>query len=213
MGKYGIIYADFAHASEEGSMWYGHAYSYEAGENFKNYYVDGKYEEGPFPENDILVAEGDGNERFLIMALEDVSASLYTWYASKASAGLSVSTKNGIGIDLDEEEPKEIGKANTEKMLDIWGHDESVPDNNRDIWGISDLNGKWFIPSKSEWLAFADEFKIDSTNYDENYGLRGSYWSSSQSSTGWAWSIRFEFDMGRTYTINYPYYVRLSATF
>jgi len=213
MGKYGIIYADFAHASEEGSNWNGNSYSYEAGENFKNYYVDGRYEEGPFPANDILVAEGDGNERFLIMALEDVSASTYTWYASKSSAGLTVSTKTGIGLDLDEEEPKEIGKANTEKMLDIWKHDESVPDNNKDIWGISDLNGKWFIPSKDEWSAFADELLPVRTDEYVYYGLSDYYWSSSQYDTSYPWGVYF--DGGGIYDslIYGELWVRLSATF
>ena len=84
MERYGIIYADFAHSVENGS-WGGESYSYTAGTGFKNYYVDGRYEEGPFPANDILVADGGGNERFLIMALEDISTSTYTWYASKAS--------------------------------------------------------------------------------------------------------------------------------
>ena len=211
MEKYGIIYADFAHSVENGS-WGGESYSYTAGTGFKNYYVDGKYEEGPFPANDILVADGEGNERFLIMALEDISASTYTWYASKSSAGISVTTETGIGLN---EEEKEIGKANTETMLGVWTADTDTAKSSDDIWGQIEANSNWFVPSRDELLAFADAFDIDSGNFSETYGLSVEYWTSSQDGIGGAWCVYFDeisMDSANISSRN-DFSVRLSATF
>ena len=206
MEKYGIIYADFAHSVENGS-WGGESYSYTAGTGFKNYYVDGKYEEGPFPANDILVADGAGNERFLIMALEDISSSNYTWYESGCEDGIEVITETGIGLN---EEGKEIGKANTEKMLAKWTADTDTGKSNNDIWGQIEANSNWFIPSIDEWLAFIDAFDI--VGYSD-FGLSFAYWSSSGVDNVNAYLIHFDNNLVCTYPINMGYQVRLSTTF
>ncbi len=202
MELYGIIYADLAHSSK--GSWGGKSYSYEAGTDFKNYYVSGRYEEGPFPANDILTAEGGENERFLIMALEDIGS--YTWYKSKSSDGITVSTSTGIGSEL-------VGKANTATMREIWEADTAVPENNNDIWGQIEENSNWFVPSKDEWLAFSDEFDIDLNNYSTTYGLGGSYWLSSQGGPYIAWYVNNYSGSVYNYGIGYNFCVRLSAAF
>ena len=132
---------------------------------------------------------------------------------AKLQTGLTVSTKTGIGLDLDEEEPKEIGKANTEKMLAKWTADTDTEKSNNDIWGQIGENSNWFIPSKDEWLAFADAFDIDSSNYSTTYKLSLYYWSSSQDDADGAWYVTFAGDKMRNTLINRIYSVRMSATF
>ena len=218
MEKYGIIYADFAHSVENGSWGnqeYLQTYSYTSGENFKNYYVDGRYEEGPFPANDILVAEGEGNERFLIMALEDASISQYSGYFRWQSYGTEqVATEFGIG-------PEFVGKTNTETILGVWKEDENK--NANDMWSLIEDNSNWFVPSSGEWIAFSDAFGIDQDNYNTTYGLKSSYHTSSGQVTGGSVGslgrIEFDDDWGgpamivRTEDPGFLNYVRLSAAF
>ena len=60
-----------------------------------------------------------------------------------------------------------------------------------DLWGrIQELlkNG-WFLPSRGEWSAFAEELGVTKENYSE-YGLVGEYWSSSQCSVYGCWTYQ-----------------------
>ena len=76
----------------------------------------------------------------------------------------------------------------------------------------------WFIPSRAEWAAFANELGINENNYNSVYGLNSIYWTSSfawsSGGTNWvAYSVRFY--EGRVYGGNFPslYCIRLATTF
>jgi len=209
-GEIGIIYADFAHSVPNGS-WGSYIYSYEAGTDFKDYYVSGKYEEGPFPANDILIAEGDGNDRFLIMALEDISESAYTWYNSKWENELDVDDA-AIGIS-----PDGIGKTNTKNMCRIWKTDTNPDKFNTDIWAQIGEESNWFVPSRDEWLAFNESFSIYTSAESDAYGLAPYYWTSSLYSHCEAYYVDFQ-NEDIQYTLSgneleCKNSVRLSATF
>ena len=122
------------------------------------------------------------------------------------------------------------GYANTGTMIRIWNNNgeeegwiEGATQDKRDIWKhIKDKYNskeKWYIPSMGEWAAFADYFtnnervetKLTTSNYS-TFGLSGSYWSSSQSGTCFAWFAAF---YGNVYkdAVDRRYCVRLGVTF
>ena len=82
------------------------------------------------------------------------------------------------------------------------------------MWGQikSQVANGWFVPSRAEWSAFAEELGITKENY-ANKGLSDDYWSSAQYDTFRAFNARFGrgyMDFGGVYNGGY---VRLSATF
>src|SRR5699024_7401381 len=83
-----------------------------------------------------------------------------------------------------------------------------------DMWGLIQEKVKdgWFVPSRGEWSAFAEELKITNKNY-VNYKLSGWYWSSSQSNTSNAYFAYFYYGYISIRTVNSGNYVRLSTTF
>lgn len=96
----------------------------------------------------------------------------------------------------------EYGSAYTNNMITLYRHYDymdSFPDN---IWdkiqvvfnntfGKDILDSGWFVPSKCEWLAFADAFGITKETF-EDYSLSPYYWSSSaHGSQNKAWNIGF----------------------
>lgn len=94
-----------------------------------------------------------------------------------------------------------------------YGEQDKCADH-KDMWGqIQEEVAKgWFVPSKAEWSAFAEELGITSSNYTSK-GLSYYYWSSSQGYTDSAWFASFDIGyMGSSLVGNY-YCVRLSATF
>lgn len=84
----------------------------------------------------------------------------------------------------------------------------------KDMWG--QIQGEfakgWFVPSKEEWSAFAEELGITDSNYTSK-GLSDWYWSSSQLGTGNAWDANFGSGSMSYGDVNRNNYVRLSATF
>lgn len=82
------------------------------------------------------------------------------------------------------------------------------------MWGqIQEEVAKgWFVPSKAEWSAFAEELGITASNYTSK-GLSNFYWSSSQRNAGSAWSAFFGNGSMGNFGVNDNNYVRLSATF
>ena len=144
-----------------------------------------------------------GNERFYIMALDDIDNSEHYWYKS---------AYNKMTIDTSEDFEK--GKENTQTMISQWNSNKYPPQDDNDMWGLilTQVNSGWFVPSRAEWSAFAEELGITKDNF-VTYNLSDWYWSSSQIDTGYAWNASFRSGyMGRT-NVDDHRYVRLAATF
>ena len=208
----GVIYADLA-VSKSG-QWTGSdgTYSYTAKTNTKDYYISQTNYEGPFGTKDVLTAiDGEGEDRFYVMALEDFNTgTYYCWY--DAAYGNMDDYATATSLDFG------TGKANTEAMIAKWNSSSYGAQNDNgtylDMWGaIQDKVAEgWFVPSRGEWGAFGDNLGITTDNY-VNYGLSDWCWSSSQSNTRTAWFATFLTGYMGTNFVNYNYSVRLSATF
>ena len=202
----GVIYADLAVGNTGDGQWidkYGD-YTIPTETGLKDYYVSGTAD-GTFGNGvEVLTATGGGKDRFYVMALEDISTSTYTWYESKFEDGIEVQTSGDFGT----------GKANTATMIEIWNADPDEVKNNNDVWGQIQMqvNNGWFLPSKAEWSAFAEELGIIMDNYEE-YGISGFYCSSSQNTSTMAWSPIFCSGFLLFDDICNGSYVRLSTTF
>lgn len=94
-----------------------------------------------------------------------------------------------------------------------YGEQDKCADH-KDMWGqIQEEVAKgWFVPSKAEWSAFAEELGITSSNYPSK-GLSRCYWSSSQTDACNACCAGFGNGYMISYFVTFDYYVRLSATF
>ena len=144
-----------------------------------------------------------GNERFYIMALDDIDNSEHYWYKS---------AYNKMTIDTSEDFEK--GKENTQTMISQWNSNKYPPQDDNDMWGLiqTQVNNGWFVPSRAEWSAFAEELGITEDNY-VNYNLSDWYWSSSQHNTGGAWlAIFIDGNLNVSVVIS-DFCVRLAATF
>ena len=144
-----------------------------------------------------------GNERFYIMALDDIDNSRHYWYKS---------AYNKMTIDTSVDFEK--GKENTQTMISQWNSNKYPPQDDNDMWGLiqTQVNNGWFVPSRAEWSAFVVELGITKENY-VNYKLSGWYWSSSQRNTYGAWRVSFTYgDMSYSNVISSGY-VRFAATF
>ena len=69
------------------------------------------------------------------------------------------------------------------------------------------------LPSKTEWAAFAGQFSITSSNYSSTYGLRYSYWTSTEYGSSNAWGMYFSSGYFDSNSKGYMIYARLCATF
>ena len=150
------------------------------------------------------------NDRFYVMALNNIDSSIHYWYynASGKLDNIIAYTKNDFGK----------GRENTEYVNDKW-NDPTLPygaHNNNDMWGLiqDEIAAGWFVPSKSEWAAFGAALGITSSNYP-TFGLSNDYWSSSQYSTIYAYSVGFSngyIGYGQNGVYSYGN-VRLATTF
>ncbi len=208
----GVIYADLA-VSKSG-QWMGSdgTYSYTAKTNTKDYYISQTNYEGPFGTKDVLTAiDGEGEDRFYVMALEDFNTGTsYCWYDDAYGNMDDYATATSLDFGT--------GKANTEAMIAKWNSSVYGAQNDDgtylDMWGaIQDKVAEgWFVPSRGEWGAFGDNLGITTDNY-VNYGLSGWCWSSSQFNTNLAWHANFNGGYMTSHGVNYIYSVRMSATF
>lgn len=208
----GVIYADLA-VSKSG-QWTSSAgtYSYTAKTNTKDYYISQTNYEGPFGTKDVLTAiDGEGEDRFYVMALEDFNTGTsYCWY--DAARGNMDDYATATSLDFG------TGKANTEAMIAKWNSSAYGAQNDNgtylDMWGaIQDKVAEgWFVPSRGEWGAFGDNLGITTDNY-LNCGLSGWCWSSSQNRTFRAWGAYFGNGYMYDNTVDFNHSVRLSATF
>ena len=164
-------------------------------------------------------------QRFYVMQLNDFTTSAktdgteeenypayinYKWYNNAYGYMSPLITSSNFGE----------GKENTRKMIEKWnaagtvnGYTDSSKDN-RDIWKHlqTKYNQGWFLPSKAELAAFAQELGINSSNYS-NYGLTGFYWSSSQDDENFAWNINMNLGFMDNNPVFNLYEVRLVKNF
>lgn len=182
----GVIYADLA-VSKSGQWTDSNGtYSYTAKINTKDYYISQTNYEGPFGTKDVLTAiDGEGEDRFYVMALEDFNTgTYYCWY--DAAYGNMDDYATATSLDFG------TGKANTEAMIAKWNSSAYGAQNDNgtylDMWGAiqEKVAEGWFVPSRGEWGAFGDNLGITTDNY-VNYGLSDWCWSSSQYNSGYAW--------------------------
>ena len=203
----GIIYADLAVGGS--GQWSNDngAFSYETITGVKDYTISQTNYSGDFGENGVLKATGSGKDRFYVMALSDIDANKYTWYAYAYSNGISdynTITSESFGS----------GKTNTATMIAKWNSSAYGNQADTDMWKViqTQVNKGWFVPSREEWSAFAKNLSIDKVNY-VNYNLSVCYWSSSLRSKGIVCGALFNGGYMSNYDVGNILYVRLSAIF
>ena len=125
----GIIYADLAVGGSgawNDEEWSGYEYS-AVTSGLKSYYVSQEEYEGAFGKKDVLSPDGSGEDRFYVMALEDINPGTdYCWY----SAAYGQLDK----IIGETENDFETGKENTEYVLGKWREEE---------WGAQNADGTY----------------------------------------------------------------------
>ena len=188
--------------------------------NLKKYYIKGEYTDEHFGTGKVIapVEETNVNDRFYVMALEDVNSGInYCWY--DAAFGKLDKLVGHSDNDFGK------GRENTEYVNSKW-NDQSLP------WGVHNNNeygyidmleviqdeiaDGWFVPSKSEWSVFGKMFNITNDNYDDTYGLNSDYWSSSQEYEDFAYRADFNsFGYFGIYAsgVGADHSVRLATTF
>ena len=210
---------------------------------YKEYYIEEVIDKYIDQNNKIKVVkpkpgqQAEKKDRFYVMSLTDYGKEmeLFEWFknANGQMPNPPKDTITGCGYTKITNEQKEeiIGRHNTLNMIKIattgkWkdknnGNQDIITDGN-DIWlKLSNdkkvTAGKWFLPSKDEWIAYAGELGIG-CGYDENgtkskYSLIDNYWSSSQENTYSAWKVVFTSGCMNNYGVGYNSYARLAATF
>lgn len=209
----GIIYADLAVGGSGTGL--RQSYTITKGSGFKKYKEEGTASQDGFGSKGIIKPNGgSGNERFYVMALDDVDSSKHCWWydAYGNMSDYSSTTSTAFGK----------GEQNTKNMREKWNTDPYGAKNDgsyTDMWGLSAvLNGTWngssgwYVPSRYEWAAFAGQLGITSSNYSSR-GLSRWYWSSSQYITESAWSADFGSDLFSGGSVRNNDYVRLGTTF
>ena len=220
----GVIFADLAGKAESGQWnndsWSSYTIPSETG--LKQYYIKGEHTDEHFGTGKVIapMEETSGNERFYVMALEDINPGTgYYWY-NNASGNLDSSYNVSITAnDFAVAGAKPTGRINTQRMITVWNAGSGTggygAQNARDMWGViqEEVANGWFVPSKSEWSAFGAAFGITRSNYSSTFGLRGDYWSSSQYNTSRAYIANS--NGGNIYDspVLGPRSVRLATTF
>ena len=214
----GVIFADLAGEAESGE-WGDNGwgvYTIPAETNLKKYYIKGEYTDEHIGTGKVIApVEGtSGNDRFYVMALEDINpGTYYCWY--DAASGKLDKFVEGSENDFGQ------GREKTEYVNSKW-NDPSLPwgahnDNSNydDMLEViqEEITSGWFVPSKSEWAAFAKAFDITSSNYSSKYGLSIHCWSSSQYSTNFAYLAYFGGGNISNFYVGSYFYVRLATTF
>ena len=204
----GVIFADLAIGAD--SLWNGTPntrYRYEKSSNkLKEYVVVGTYVHPLNGKQEILTPILDGEDRFYIMALEDVDEHwCHHWYANVSDMkDFAITTAMDFGS----------GQKNTLNIIEKWNKEDYGAQDSFDIWNIikKQVEDGWFVPSIDEWAAFAGQLGITKSNYSSK-GLSGWYWSSSQYGTNSAFSIYLNNGYVDNYGVNGTHCVRLAATF
>ena len=207
----GIIFADLAVGGSGTGL--EESYSIPIASGLKEYYITNEnYSDSRFGNKSgkliAPVAGTSGNDRFYIMALEDIkqdSKTLFYWYNSAGKmSDYSSTTSQSFGT----------GKANTANMVAKWNSNGYGSQNSRDMWGViqNQVKQGWFVPSREEWVAFAGSLEITRSDYS-TYKLKSEYWTSSQLRTNNVYSAVFSSYYIHGTTVNNLAYVRLCTTF
>ena len=230
----GIIFADLSVGNrgdgewrESGAEGWG-IYNIPEETGLKQYYVvEEEYTEEKFGNlTGQLIAPIDGSngrDRFYVMALEDIDSNTHTWWANADGHLDSTYSISASTNDFAVAGAEPTGLVNTRRMMECYANEEingtTVEQGTNDMWGLigDEVADGWFVPSKSEWAAFGGEVlepnNITLSHYDD-YGLSGSYWSSSQFNTSNAYSAYFYYGNIGSFNVNYyGYFVRLATTF
>lgn len=173
----------------------------------KDYVVIGEYENKINGKQKVLTPILGGEDRFYIMALDNVSKDQYSWYNSAYSEKMpdyEKATSEMFGS----------GKQNTLNMIGKWNKEDYGAQDSDDMWSLIQkrVDDGWFVPSRGEWAAFASQLGITKSNYSSK-GLSGRYWSSSQSIAYTAYDVGLSNGCVGNYYVNRSSYVRLAATF
>ena len=156
---------------------------------------------------EVLTPVGNGNDRFYVMALNDIENDRgfgLSWYYAAKDDGISdynTVTSQNFGT----------GKQNTLNMIDKWNNEIYGKQNDNgafpDIWSLAQEKIKegWFIPSKEELAVFGDNFSSQ-TKY-----FHSCLWSSSLDDEKYACILYYE-AMG-SYDFNTPLCLRFATTF
>ena len=176
-------------------------------DGLRDYIVVGEYDDQINGKQEVLAPILDGEDRFYIMALNNVSRGQYSWYNSAYSEKM---------LDY-EKATSEIfgsGKQNTLNMIEKWNTEDYGAQDYDDMWSLiqKQVDDGWFVPSRGEWAAFAGQLGITKSNYSSK-GLSGWYWSSSQSTANRAYNVLLSSGYVDNIYVNRNYYVRLAATF
>ena len=215
----GVIFADLA-GEEESGNWGSNGwgvYTIPSETGLKQYYIKGEYTDEHFGTGKVIapMEETSGNERFYVMALNNIDSSTHDCYynaSGNLDSSYNVSTSAN---DFAVAGAEPTGRVNTERMIASWNLSQYGAQNSNDMWGLiqDEVADGWFVPSKSEWAAFGAAFNIDSSNYSTQFGLSNGYWSSSQYSTYRAYYARFLYGYIYSLNVSSNYYVRLATTF
>ena len=213
----GIIYADLAIGGS--GTWGGYNYSYTipTSSDFKKYEVTQESYSGSFGTGQVIapLQGSNGNERFYVLALEDVDSNWYNWYYNAYGNMDDYSSQTSTAFGE--------GEKNTINMISKWNGNGYGTQNGGsgfdDVWGLETVNSMtwneangWYIPSQSEWVAFAEQLNITNSNRS-NKGLMNYYWSSSQYDSSSAWHINFDANNLFNKDVNSTDHVRLGTTF
>lgn len=200
----GVIFADLAIGGDK--LWNGTPntrYRYEkSSKKLKEYVVVGTYSHALNGKREMLTPILDGEDRFYIMALNDVGKDEHCWYHKASFKGM---------IDYEETtlETFGSGKQNTLNMIEKWNKEDYGTQNSDDMWSLiqEQVDDGWFVPSIREWCAFAEELHI-------NLGREtaDSYWSSSQRDKITSFGIDFKVGDFFITTTDVPYSIRLAKT-
>ena len=219
----GIIFADLA-GEEESGKWEGDvrsSYIIPSEAGLKQYYIKGEYTDEHFGTGKVIAPmEGTtGNERFYVMALENINPETrYCWYDAAYGNLDSSYNVSSTANDFAVAGAEPIGRINTERMIASWNAEEYGAQNDNstydDMWGViqDEVARGWFVPSKSEWAAFGAAFEITSSNYS-TFGLSIYYWTSSQYDTYYAYYASFRSGNIYYYYVTSDRSVRLATIF
>ena len=126
----GIIYADLAKGNTGDGQW-GDSngnYTIRVETNLKDYYISKTSHSGDFGTKDVISPkknQSGKNDRFYIMALDDIDGNTHYWYKS-AYGKMKIDTSISFGT----------GKANTQTMISQWNSNKYSPQDNNDMWKL-----------------------------------------------------------------------------
>ncbi|MCD8294982.1 MAG: hypothetical protein LUE27_07060 [Clostridia bacterium] len=141
----------------------------------------------------VVVVEGGRN---LVIALDEPAAGTMYWNSAAGLCGTANTSWKSIAVDLD-------GESKTAAIMASANYEQSNPGNYavgycnqyscfKSTTGYGISAGKWWLPSMGELIMMYSNF--DKINYALSVAggaalQRADYWSSSESSSTYAWSL------------------------